>query len=131
MKSLFALAVLVAAAQAQILGFSPASAKKQAAIEKQYFAIPNPASEKKFHRWLTAEPHPAGSVRNNELAREIADIWRKQGLEDVAIRQYDVLVSEPREVSLELVAPAHYKAGLREEAYDVDPDTKNPRVKSA
>ena len=31
---------------------------------------------------------------------------------------------------MEMVSPVAYKAGLREDAYDVDPDTKNPAVRS-
>ncbi len=85
----------------------------------------------KFHRYLTAEPHPAGSVRNNELARWVADQWREQGLEDVTIHEYDVLNSTPRQISLEMVRPSRFRASLREDAYDVDPDTKNPDVSGA
>ena len=85
----------------------------------------------KFHRYLTLEPHPAGSARNNDLARWVADQWREQGLEDVTIHEYDVLNSTPREISLEMVRPSRFRASLREDAYDVDPDTKNPDASGA
>ena len=85
----------------------------------------------KFHRYLTAEPHPAGSARNNELAKWMAEQWREQGLEDVTIHEYDVLNSSPREISLEMIKPKHYRASLREDAYNVDPDTSNPKVDGA
>jgi N-acetylated-alpha-linked acidic dipeptidase len=85
----------------------------------------------KFHRYLTSEPHPAGSARNNELAQWVAEQWRQQGLEDVTVHQYDVLNSRPREISLEMVHPGHYRASLREDPYDVDPDTKNPKADGA
>ena len=49
----------------------------------------------------------------------------------MVLRKYEVLHSAPREISLEMVAPVHYKATLREEPYDADPDTKNPRVSAA
>jgi N-acetylated-alpha-linked acidic dipeptidase len=39
-----------------------------------------------------------------------------------------VLNTAPRAVSLVMVAPVPFEASLREEPYDVDPDTKNPRV---
>jgi N-acetylated-alpha-linked acidic dipeptidase len=42
-----------------------------------------------------------------------------------------VLNSRPREISLEMVHPTHFRASLREDAYDVDPDTKNPKVDGA
>jgi len=112
-------------------GFSPQASKVQQELEAKFKAIPSPAEARKHHRFLTAEPHPAGSERNNELARYIADLWKQQGWEEVTIRRYDVLNTFPREVSCEMIAPVHYKATLREDGYDVDPDTKNPRVQSA
>jgi N-acetylated-alpha-linked acidic dipeptidase len=112
-------------------GYTAASAAKQRQIEKQLVALPSAERAREQHRYFTAEPHPAGSERNNELARYIADQWKQQGWEDVKIHQYDVLVSDPREVSLEMIAPKPYKASLREDPYDVDPDTKNPRVKGS
>ncbi|MEK6299078.1 MAG: M28 family metallopeptidase [Acidobacteriota bacterium] len=118
-------------AQARMSGFSLEGTKTQRQIEAKFKAIPSPEEARKHHRYLTAEPHPAGSERNNELARYIADLWKQQGWEDVTIRRYDVLNTFPREVSCEMISPVHYKASLREDAYDVDPDTKNPRVQSA
>jgi N-acetylated-alpha-linked acidic dipeptidase len=103
----------------------------QRQIEAKFKAIPSPEEARKHHRFLTAEPHPAGSERNNALARYIADLWKQQGWEDVTIHRYDVLNTFPREVSCEMVSPVRYKAGLREDAYEVDPDTRNPRVQSA
>jgi N-acetylated-alpha-linked acidic dipeptidase len=118
-------------AQDSILGFTATSAGKQAKIEKKFKAIPSPVEERRQHRIFTSEPHLAGSERNNELARYIADEWRKQGLEDVVIRRYDVYATFPKSTSLDMVAPVRYQASLREAAYDVDPDTKNPRVSPA
>ncbi|MBZ5566241.1 MAG: M28 family metallopeptidase [Acidobacteriia bacterium] len=116
---------------AAITGFTSKSGQKQTAIEQKFKARISRAQENIFHRFLTSEPHPAGSERNNELARYIAETWRRQGLEDVVIREYDVLNSFPRETSLEMVSPVTYKADLREAPYAEDPDTRNPRVKSA
>lgn len=112
-------------------GFSPRSAAKEIAIEKQYVSLTSRDQIKAFHRYLTAEPHPAGTKRNNDLARWIADEWRRQGLEDVTIHEYDVLNSRPRHISVEMVEPRHFRAGLREDAYPVDPDTKNLNVDGA
>ncbi len=100
-------------------------------MEQHYRTLVSAEQISKFHRYLTAEPHPAGSPRNNELAQWVAAKWREQGLEDVTVHEYDVLNSSPREVSLEMVAPKHYRALLREAPYDVDPDTKNPNVSGA
>jgi len=111
-----------------ILGFSPAHVAAERQLEETFQAIPSPDKAREWHRTFTAEPHPAASERNNQLAEFVADEWRKQGWEDVVLRRYDVLHSRPRSVSLEMVAPIAYTAGLREDPYDVDPDTKNPAV---
>lgn len=132
-NSLIVMLALASSAMGQqrISGFSARAAKTQAEIESKLKAIPSSDEARKHHRFLTAEPHPAGSERNNELARYIADLWKQQGWEDVTLRRYDVLNTVPREVSVEMTTPVKYKASLREDAYDVDPDTKNPRVQSA
>jgi N-acetylated-alpha-linked acidic dipeptidase len=111
-----------------LAGFAQDAVRVQRELEAALAARVSPERIREWHRLFTAEPHPAGSERNNELARLIAEEWKKQGLEDVTIHQYDVLNTTPREVSLEMVAPVRFRASLREEPYDADPDTKNPRV---
>jgi len=111
-------------------GFSAAATQAELQLEEKFKALPSAEEARKFHRFLTAEPHPAGSERNNELARYIADLWRQQGWEDVTLHRYDVLSSSPKEVSVEMVAPVAYNATLREDPYPEDPDTSNPRVSS-
>src|SRR5690242_20048550 len=119
------------AASTSILGFTAARAVAEHKIETEFQAIPSPERSREWHRTLTAEPHPAASERNNQLADFIADVWRKQGWEDVTLRRYDVLHSRPRSVSLEMTTPVHYAASLREDPVDVDPDTRNPAVSGA
>jgi N-acetylated-alpha-linked acidic dipeptidase len=114
-----------------LTGFSAASGQQETIIEQRYRALTSTEQLKNFHRYLTAEPHPAGTKRNNDLAQWVADQWRLQGLEDVTVHEYDVLNSRPREISLEMVHPVRYRASLREDPYDVDPDTKNPNVDGA
>jgi len=113
---------------APILGFTPPHAAAEHQLESEFQSIPSPEKTREWHRVLTAEPHPAASERNNQLADFVADEWRKQGWEDVTLRRYDVLHSRPHSVSLEMTAPVHFTASLREDAYDVDPHTKNPTV---
>jgi len=114
-----------------ILGFSPAHAAAEHQVESSLQSIPAPEKAREWLRTLTAEPHPAASDRNNQLADFVADAWRKQGWEDITLRRYDVLHSRPRSVALEMIAPVAFTASLREDAYDIDPDTKNPAVSSA
>lgn len=131
--ALLAPQVLAAQSKApeRLMGFSAPSTEKQLALESKFKAMISPQSERDFHRYFTSEPHPAGTAQNHKVAEYIADTWRKQGLEDVLIREYDVLSSLPKEISVEMVSPFPYRASLREDAYDVDPDTKNPAVRGA
>jgi N-acetylated-alpha-linked acidic dipeptidase len=114
-----------------ILGFAPQHATTEHQLESAFQSIPSPEKVSGWLRTFTAEPHPAASERNNELADIVGEEWRKQGWEDVALRRYDVLHSRPRSVALEMTEPVHFTASLREDAYDVDPDTKNPAVSGA
>jgi len=119
------------AASASILGFTPTHSAAERKLEGTFQQIPSPERAREWHRVFTQEPHPAASARNNQLADFIAEEWRKQGWEEVALRRYDVLHSKPRSISLEIVAPVHYAAGLHEDPYDADPDTKNPHIDGA
>ena len=118
-------------ASTPILGFTTDHAGAEHKLETEFQLIPSPERARDWHRTFTAEPHPAASERNNQLADFIADEWRKQGWEDVTLRRYDVLHSRPRSVSLEMTAPVHYTATLREDPVNADPDTKNPAVPGA
>jgi N-acetylated-alpha-linked acidic dipeptidase len=120
-----------APAQTSILGFTPISAAREIEIETKFRSIPSPEEERRQHRIFTAEPHIAGSKRNNELADYIAEEWRKQGLEDIIIRRYDVYGTNPKSASLEMIAPTHYQATLREAPLEADPDSKNPAISGA
>jgi N-acetylated-alpha-linked acidic dipeptidase len=124
-------AELLAQSQTSILGFTPAAAAHESEIETRFKAIPSPDEERRQHHIFTAEPHVAGSARNIELARYIADEWRQEGLEDVIIRRYDVYGSNPKSTSLEMVAPVHYRALLRELPVPGDPDLKNKNISAA
>jgi len=115
----------------KISGFSPQHAVEQARLEDQLKKSISTAEIRKQHRYFTSMPHPAGSIHDREVAEYIAAQWRKQGLEDVIIHQYDVLGTKPVSTSLEMVAPTTYQALLREAPYNVDPDTKNPEVANA
>ena len=128
---LAAVGLLAASEVAKMAGFSPQAAATENATEQSFRDRISAGDIMKFHRYLTAEPHPAGSPRNNDLAKWVADQWRQQGLEDVTIHEYDVLNSSPRQISLEMIKPKHYRARLREDSYGVDSDTNNPKVDGA
>ncbi len=117
--------------QTSILGFTPSSSARETDIETKFKSIPSADEEQRQHRIFTSEPHLAGSKRNNELADYIAEEWRKQGLEDIVIHRYDVYGTNPKSASLEMIAPTHYQALLREAPLDIDPDSKKPGISHA
>ncbi|MGA2103292.1 MAG: M28 family metallopeptidase, partial [Candidatus Sulfotelmatobacter sp.] len=123
--------LLIRASGQSILGFTPSSSAHESDIEKKFKSIPTPDEERRQHRIFTQEPHVAGSKRNNELAEYIRDEWKKQGLEDVVIRRYDVYGTNPKSASLEMIAPTHYTALLRETPLSGDDDSKNPAISGA
>jgi len=114
-----------------VLGFTPDHSAHEIALETKFKSIPSADEERRQHRIFTSEPHVAGSKRNNELADYIAEEWRKQGLEDIVIHRYDVYGTNPKSASLEMIAPVHYQAVLRESPLDADSDTKNPAISGA
>jgi N-acetylated-alpha-linked acidic dipeptidase len=81
-----------------------------------------------FLRHFTAEPHPASSPRNDALARYVQDKWKEFGLEDVSLATYDVLLSFPKAITVEMVAPQSLRLKIEEKAYPEDPDTLNPGI---
>jgi N-acetylated-alpha-linked acidic dipeptidase len=126
-----ALSPLSSANAQSILGFTPASSAHETAVEAKFKSIPSPDEERRQHRIFTQEPHVAGSKRNNELAEYIRDEWKKQGLEDVIIRRYDVYGTNPKSTFLEMTAPTHYTAVLREAPLPGDEDSNNPAISAA
>lgn len=125
------LLLLTGASGQSIQGFAPPSAAREAEVENKFKAIPSPDEERRQHRVFTKEPHVAGSKRNNELADYIAAEWKKQGLEDVIIHRYDVYGTNPKSASLEMIAPTHYQALLRETPLPGDDDSKNSAISGA
>ena len=104
-------------------GFSGAAATVERAVEATLARRLNRDSTGAYFRYLTAEPHPAGSARNKQLADFIANRYRVWGLEQVQLHRYDVLLPWPREVRVTMTSPTVYDATLKEDAYPQDPHT--------
>ncbi|HWC45181.1 MAG TPA: M28 family metallopeptidase, partial [Casimicrobiaceae bacterium] len=106
----------------RIRGFTAASVARERALEAELSRRLSRDSTAAFFKYLTAEPHPAGSVRNKTLADFVAARFRQYGLEGVRMHRYDVLLPWPREVRVEMTAPTRYVATLedvRMHRYDV------------
>ncbi len=112
-------------------GYSPAAAAAQRATEEQFRALPAAESIRVWHRYFTKSPHPATSARTKDIAEYIAAQWKAQGLDEVYLRRYDVLSSNPRRVSVEMVAPVRYTPSLREDPILEDPDSSQAAISGA
>jgi N-acetylated-alpha-linked acidic dipeptidase len=128
LSSLLAIVVLAGSVAAggagrSILGFAPASAEAQRKIEAAFLKLPSQDRVREDHRFLTEEPHVAGSPRNRLLAEWQRDRWQAWGLEDVHVVTHEVLLPWPEEVRVEMVAPRAWQATLKEDVVDGDPST--------
>ena len=108
-------------------GFSASRASRHAELERQFRARPSPSRLRDVHRFLTSEPHVAGSERDRELAAFVRERFRQCGLEEIVTTTHDVLLPRPIETAVEIVAPFKWQASLREAALDAAPDTSRAR----
>jgi len=129
--TLFVLATLVVtggsasliAGERPIPGFSADATRIQLEIEDELAAQLDAVNTERHFRFLTEEPHVAGSERNRHLAEYTAEWFRRYGLEDVQILEYEVLLPYPDHVSVEMLQPIDFKPTLIEDGYDVDKDS--------
>jgi N-acetylated-alpha-linked acidic dipeptidase len=84
------------------MGFTPARASAHRNLEQRFLKLPSADRMRDTHRFLTHEPHLAGSPRDRELAEWTRDRFRDFGLEDVRITTHDVLLPWPEHVSVEM-----------------------------
>ncbi len=104
-------------------GFSRQGGEAQLGLEDRIVDLLDPAIVGRHFRYLTEEPHAAGTVRNFELAEYTRDRFVEYGLEDVAMHRYDVLLPWPRRVSVRMLEPFEYEAALKEDGYPEDKDS--------
>ncbi len=107
-------------------GFSAAAAARELGVEAQLAGMLDADSTGVAFRYLTAEPHPAGSVRNQALADWMADRFRAYGWDEVRLHRYDVYLPWPEHVRVTMTAPTQFEATLREDGYAADPDSWAP-----
>jgi N-acetylated-alpha-linked acidic dipeptidase len=107
------------------------SLEKQDEVSRYIDVLDRSFSAERLDRYLkyfTSVPHVASSPRNNELAQYVFDEWTAFGLEDVRKAEYDVLLSFPERILVEIVAPQKLVLALKEASYPQDPDTSRTDV---
>jgi len=113
------------AAERGLLGFTPGHAARQREIEAAFLALPDPVRCEAHHRELTRAPHTAGTEGSRRVAEYVAARFREYGLE-TDVPSYDVLLSYPRKVELEMVAPRSVSLARREDPLPEDPSSSDP-----
>ena len=106
-----------------IFGFAPASEAAQRETERRFLALPSADRARDYHRYLTDEPHVAGSERNKHLAEWMRDRWKEYGLDTVEIVEHEVLLPFPTEMKLTM---GTWEARFSEDPVPGDPDTQKP-----
>jgi N-acetylated-alpha-linked acidic dipeptidase len=106
--------------RAPLRGFSEESARIEREWESKFRSIPEPDSLREAMRILSSRPHHLGSPRDSANADWILQKFRSWGL-DAKIETFQVLFATPKDRVVELVAPHHFSASLREPALKDDP----------
>ena len=109
------------------LGFTAASAARQRDLEVALLALPSAARCESEHAALTRAPHVAGTEGARRVAEHVASSLREAGLETEVV-SYDVLLSSPRRVEVELVAPRALRLARPEAVLPEDPGSGEPSL---
>ena len=102
-----------------LLGFSPESAARELALEKQLDEHLAPGDLRAWSKRLSSRPHHVGSSMGRENAEWIAGQLRSWGY-DARIERFDVLFPTPRKRRVELLSPRRFTASLTEPALPQD-----------
>jgi N-acetylated-alpha-linked acidic dipeptidase len=105
-----------------IRGFTAQSSEAERQVEARFQAIPQPDSMRAAMRFLSARPHHLGSARDSVNADWILQRFRSWGL-DAHIETFRVLFPTPLERVVEMLAPARFRATLKEPPLKADPTT--------
>src|SRR5579871_1321361 len=105
---------------APIDGFTTDHLVTQHDVERRIARYASPRRIEADHRFLTAEPHMAGTPRDRRLAEWTRDQWRAAGLDSVEIVEHDVLLPYPGEAFVETVGDSPWRATLREDSAESD-----------
>jgi N-acetylated-alpha-linked acidic dipeptidase len=96
-----------------MLGFSPAGAAAERALEARFDAQLKPADMRDWLERLSARPHHVGSPYGKENAEFMLGLFRSWGF-DAQIEEFKVLFPTPKTRVVELVAPTRFTAALAE-----------------
>lgn len=121
------LSVLIAsstllASSPKTLGFFPSSRESEARFEAIMSATPTPEQERKWLRWLTEEPHTAGTAQGKKTAEYVHDRLKEFGIKAELV-PYEVFLNYPKQVSIRLLKPEPVELSLEERGDIRDKDS--------
>jgi N-acetylated-alpha-linked acidic dipeptidase len=122
-----ALAFAYAASPDARLGFSSRAIVQERAAEAKYTAQLSTESISQFHRTITQRPHMAGTPASMAVAETIRKGLVSAGL-DTEVHEFQVYLSTPKSISVDLVEPAKEPLNVREPSNPLDPDSANPEL---
>jgi N-acetylated-alpha-linked acidic dipeptidase len=100
-------------------GFSSGTAAAELQLEQRFDADLSAADLRAWMQQMASAPNHVGSAHDRANAEFQLAKFREWGW-DAAIESFSVLYPTPREVSVELVAPTHFKARLSEPPIEGD-----------
>lgn len=110
-----------------IRGFLPSRVRAERDLERKLESVPSPARAESDLRRLTNEPHMAGTEASHRVAEWLRDQYRSFGFE-AEIVTYKAWLPLPAEVQIDLVAPERKMLSSREQPFEDDRDTYDPRA---
>ncbi len=126
MKSYFAVLILAGFLLAQssgtlpIRGFSPEQFRSEHDLESQAIALTDASHVRVYAKHIASQPHIAGSPQSKAVADYLLGLLKEWGL-DAHIEDFESLMPYPTVRTLELVAPSHFTAQLKEPPVPGDP----------
>jgi len=109
------------------LGFSSRAIVQERDAEARFTAQLSTESISSFHRTITKRPHIAGTPASMAVAETIRKGLESAGLE-TEVHEFQVYLSTPRSIRVELVEPVKEPLNVREPASPLDPDSANPEL---
>ncbi|MGH8219112.1 MAG: transferrin receptor-like dimerization domain-containing protein [Steroidobacteraceae bacterium] len=98
---------------APMLGYTAQDAARERGLEQRFDGELHANELRDWMRRLSSEPNQVGSPHDAENARSIERMFASWGW-DTHIETFYVLYPTPKQESLELIAPRHFKAALHE-----------------
>jgi N-acetylated-alpha-linked acidic dipeptidase len=120
--ALIAVSVQVAATTPEqaIPGFTATGAKHEHALESRFDAALNRDDIRDWIKSMASKPNGVGSPHDKANAERVLKLFKSWGF-DAHIATYKVLFPTPKARELELIAPNHYQATLKEPPIKGDP----------